>query len=136
MILLTKDDLLTLIDLYTLDTVTGGDDTLLDSMEANAIEEMTAYLNARYNTDTIFDPAEDTNKLVKLYLCDIILYHLHTRISPDNIPELRKDRYQNARDWLEKAADGFTSPILPTKEDSATMPIRYGSSSPKTDQYY
>lgn len=136
MIFLTKDDLLTLIDLHTLDTVTGDDDTLLDKMETRAIEEMAAYLNARYDTDLIFDPTEDRNGLIVMYLCDIMLYHLHSRIAPDNIPELRKDRYQDARDWLEKAADGFTAPILPTKEEPSTMPIRFGNSAPKTNQFY
>lgn len=132
---LTKDDILKLIDIDTLDVLTDADDTKLDTTEDTAIQEMTTYLNVRYDTEAIFTDTVP-NSLIVMYLTDIILYHLHSRISPDNIPELRVNRYTNARDWLEKAADGFTSPLLPTKAEDKNIPLRSGNSSPKIDFYY
>lgn len=132
---LTKDDILKLIDIDTLDVLTDEDDTRLDTTEDTAIQEMTTYLNTRYDTTEIFTGTEK-NSLIVMYLTDIILYHLHSRIAPDNIPELRVNRYTNARDWLEKAADGFTSPLLPAKAADKNIPLRSGNSSPKTDFYY
>ena len=133
---LTKQDFLSLIDEGTLNLVTENKDELLDQAEGRAIEEMNAYLNVRYDTALVFDPSNNRNGLIVMYLCDIVLYHLHARIAPDNIPELRKDRYTDAREWLEKAADGFTSPLLPSKEESDKLPVRFGSSMPKQQHYY
>ena len=135
MIFLTKDDFLAIIELETLDSVIDDDDTKLDAIEPVAIMEMATYLNARFDTDAIFT-AEERNALIVMYCCDISLYHIHSRISPDNIPTLRDERYKAAIDWLEKAADGFTAPLLPTKQEPSTMPIRFGSSAPKSDQFY
>lgn len=132
---LTNADLLTVIDQDTLDVLTDQDITKLTEAEARGIEEMIAYLSIRYNTDTIFG-GPNKSTLIKMYLADIVLYHLHTRVSPDNIPELRVERYKNANNWLEKVADGFISPNLPTKAESEKLPIRFGSSVEKTDHYY
>lgn len=128
-----------LIDPHTLGVLTGGDGVLLTETEGRAMQEMAAYLNARYDVEAIFSATgTDRNALVVMYLCDLLLYHLHARVSPDHIPELRKERYQNSRDWLEKAADGFTSPLLPGKdiETGDKPPIRYGSSLPKQNFHY
>lgn len=132
---LNKEDFLSLIDEQTLEVITDSNDALLDESEGRAIEEMNAYLNTRYDTDDIFNTS-NRNGLIVMYLCDIVLYHLHARISPDNIPELRKERYTNAKEWLEKAADGFISPLLPKKQDDDKIPLRYGSSIPKQNHYY
>ena len=48
-----------------------------------------------------------------LYLCDIVLYHLHTRIAPRNIPDLRVKRYDDAIAWLRMCAEGSVTPNLP-----------------------
>ncbi len=132
---LTTQDFLSLIDQATLTAITEDNNTLLDEAEGRAIEEMTAYLNARYNVSDIFEPQE-RNSLIVMYLCDIVLYHLHSRISPDHIPELRKERYRSAKDWLEKTADGFTTPTLPSKATDEKTPLRHGSSLPKQNPYY
>ena len=132
---LNKDDFLSLIDGNTLDVIIENNDALLDEAEGRAIEEMNAYLNVRYDTQTVFN-SNSRNGLIVMYLCDIVLYHLHSRISPDNIPELRKERYTNAKEWLEKAADGFISPLLPKKQEEDKTPLRFGSSLPKQKHYY
>ena len=131
-----KTDLLSLIDLTTLDTITDNNDAYIDEAELKAIEEMSSYLNVRYKVADIFDNSIGKNPLIVMYLSDILLYHLHSRISPDNIPELRMNRYNLAKEWLEKVADGFIDPLLPHKDDTEKIPLRYGNSSPKQKHYY
>jgi len=137
---ITKTDLYIVIDEKTLNVLTTDDtlteEAILDAAEGRAIDEMSGYLNTRYNIVDVFDAAKTRNGLVVMYLCDIVLYHLHSRKSPDNIPELRKDRYNSSVDWLEKTADGFTNPPLPAKEESEQIPLRKGNSSPKQNFYY
>jgi len=130
------NDLLTVIDQTTLNVVTGNNNALISAMEQNAVEEMTAYLSVRHDAQKIFSNPANLPKVVKMYLIDMILYHLHTRVSPDHIPELRAERYKNAINWLEKVADGFINPSLPVKNDKTTStPLRYGSGK-KQSHYY
>lgn len=44
--------------------------------------------------------------LLKQFMIDITLYHLHSGIAPRNIPELRVKRYDDAITYLEKVASG------------------------------
>lgn len=99
--------------------------------------EMETYLSNRYDIASIFSTVQaesDRNPLIILYLIDITLYHLHSNISPDNVPELRLTRYKAAIDWLKAVAMEKISPILPPKiNESGTQDISfvYGSN-PKT----
>lgn len=124
-----------MIDQDTLDTISQDDPSNIDRAELQAIEEMKDYLNVRYDPAAIF-AAIDRNQSVVLRCIDILLYHLHSSVMPDNIPTLRVDRYKEAVGWLEKVADGFIAPNLPVKEEDPTNPLRWGSSQPKTDQYF
>ena len=133
---LNKQDFLSLIDQATLNLLTENNNALLSEAEGRAIEEMKGYLNTRYDTTEIFDKNKAKNSLIVMYLCDIVLCHLHARISPDNIPELRQKRYENAKEWLQNAADGFISPLLPSKKNKDKIPIRYGNSLKKQKHYY
>ena len=136
MTFLNKQDFLSLIDQNTLNLLTENNNQLLSEAEARAIEEMTGYLNTRYDTSQIFNKNKTKNSLIVMYLCDIVLCHLHARISPDNIPELRQKRYENAKEWLQNAADGFISPLLPHQKNKDNIPIRYGNSLKKQKHYY
>lgn len=135
MIYLTMADLYTVITAEILEDVTGGDDTILDSAELSSIGEMTGYLNIRYDATACFNVNEKIPIIVQM-LVDILLYHAHARIMPDNIPTLREKRYNNAIQWCEKVADGFIAPELPIKEDQPTTPLRYGNSATKTNPYF
>ena len=46
------------------------------------------------------------------YLIDITLYHLHARINPRNIPELRGQRRDEAINWLKMINEGKISSKL------------------------
>jgi len=57
---------------------------------------------------------------------DICLYHLHSRIAPRNIPELRVKRYDDAIRWLRMSAEGAVTPALPILQPRQGARIRYG----------
>ena len=128
---LVKNDFLNIINNKALNVLTENNDTLLDTSEAIAIEETKSYLSVRFDVQAIF---EGDHSLVKMYLVDMAIYHLHARVSPNNIPELRKERYQYAKEWLMQVADGAINPLLPTSKDKK-QPIRYGSN-PKNQNFY
>jgi len=132
MIYLTFEDLKRVIQERDLEALTQGDDSLLDDGELSAIEEMTSYLSIRHDCAQVFDIAHK-KQLVAMYLCDIMLYHLFSRISPRNVPELRENRYSSAIRWLTKIADGALNADLPTyevgeNEEDTTSLLRFGSS--------
>jgi phage gp36-like protein len=51
---------------------------------------------------------------------DITVYHIFCIHNPRNISDIRKDRYDRAKEWLEAVADGKISidgaPLLPQEE--------------------
>lgn len=141
---LVLDDFYKVINEDELIDVVGAHDTpadegsiILEALETDGIQEMTGYLDIRYDADSCFDP-NDPIAIIKMKLVDIILYHAYTKISPNNVPEHRFQRYENAIDWLDKVASGKIAPKLPIKdeEDGPTTPIRFGSTKPKEDQYF
>lgn len=92
---------------------------------------------------TYWIKGDNRNQLILMYLIDITLYHLHTRINPRNIPELRMIRYdgnnpaQNggAIAWLKRIAGGELTANLPVILPEQGNSIRYGSN-PKNINVY
>jgi hypothetical protein len=70
-----------------------------------------------------------------LYLCDLVLYHLHARIAPRNIPELRVKRYDDAIEWLKACAEGNVTPNLPLLSPKQGNRIRYGGGIRQINSY-
>jgi phage gp36-like protein len=103
-----------------LNAVTRQDDAILDIMEDQAMEEMTGYLDARYDASAIFSQTGDNrHPLIKMFCMDITLYHLHSIHNPVKFPQIRKDRYERAVAWLKEVQQGNISPNgLPLKTDS------------------
>lgn len=117
--------------------ITYNDSNVQADCELAAQCEMETYLSSRYDVALIFSAtqlATDRNPLIILYLIDITLYHLHSNISPDTVPELRLTRYKAAIDWLKAVAMEKLSPVLPPKINEAgteAISFVYGSN-PKT----
>lgn len=76
------------------------------------------------------------NPLIISTLMDLTLYHIHSRISPNNIPQIRIDRYEAAQEWLHEVSMGrayLADCLLDTDEDGNTDGgLTWGSSSRKT----
>jgi hypothetical protein len=76
-------------------------------------------LAVRYAVDSIFSATGNSrNAEVVMYMVDMVLYHLHSRINPGQVPELRKERYADALDWLNKVSAGDFLPDLPKVGDA------------------
>lgn len=83
---------------------------------------------------------DNRNALIVQYLLDITLYHLHSRINPRNIPDLRKERYNGndpmdrggAIGWLKAVASGSINADLPTIDPTQGLSIRWGNANGST----
>ncbi len=130
---ITQDDLKLLINDTDLQTLTGGNNNMLDKAENLSVATMKSFIAVRYDADGIFSPP--LQEPLKSILIDLMLWHLHANISPDHIPELRKERYDAAMQWLNKLALGEINPGLPVKNDKEGTPLRYGTGK-KFNHYY
>lgn len=129
---LEKTEFESLIKAYDLEQLTAGEDSLLDLSELAAIHEMQSYLIDRYDVAAIFEVEEDEDKhpLIKMYLIDMVLYHLHSRLARRDMPLHRENRYNIALQWLRSVAEGELNPNLPIRkddEDKDIMNFRMGS---------
>lgn len=77
------------------------------------------------NTEYFKERDERNSKLVDVTI-DVLLYHIHSRISPRNIPDLRRLRYDGddpaqrggAIGWLKSVQKGTITPNLPVTDNS------------------
>lgn len=111
--MITETDFHTYIKADVLDRIIEDNPTYLQEAILSAKEEIETYLENRYETILLFDSPKNHFKMLWI---DISLYHLHSRISPRQIPELRGIRYDSAISFLQKVNDGKLSPKYPLKE--------------------
>jgi phage gp36-like protein len=123
--MLTTKDLQVLISSKELEAVEQADMELRAKAEAMAIEQIKSYLVGRYDTTAIFS---QDNSLIKMYLADLMLFHLFASLPNRMGLETRQLRYDNAIRWLEQVATGKLTPDLPKLEPNETKgTISYGS---------
>jgi hypothetical protein len=78
-------------------------------------------------TDTnTWTQADNRDQQIVMYLIDIVLFHIHSRIAPRNVPELRAARYTNAINWLNMVKTGDVTPELPVLQPVQGGRVRYG----------
>jgi phage gp36-like protein len=132
---LTETDYSVQIRSEILTTVKNTD--ALPKAELSAQAEMESYLRVRFDVANVFNKEDlERNPIVLMYLVDIVLYHLHTNISPRNIPELRGIRYEAAINWLKMVAKGDLNPDLPTLPDDNAEYLFSGGSNSKYSQHW
>ncbi len=106
MAFLSKIDFRFSISTAVIDSITGGDDSIVDELAAEAIEEMKSYLNERYDVVTVFSATGTArNKMIVMYCKDIALYHLYSIPTLMTIPDNRINRYSKALTWLKDVRD-------------------------------
>lgn len=90
-------------------------------------------------TDTTkWTAGDNRNQQIITYLIDITLYHLHSRINPRNVPDLRMRRYDgnqqvgmptsSAIGWLKAVASGDITADLPNIDPQQGVSITWGVS--------
>lgn len=106
-------------------------------------------------SDTDYWKQGDNRDQKLLMVCiDIALFHLHTRISPRNIPELRTLRYSgkpedrisvynapikypeySALGWLQSCSRGELTPSMPINQPETGNRIRFGGNQKNVNSY-
>lgn len=81
--------------------------------------------------------AGDTrNPMIVAIIKDIALYTIHSNISPNNIPQLRKDRYDGAIKWLNNVSNDRLSADLPLADtDQALGSMRLGGNTKYSERW-
>lgn len=94
-----------------IDSLTRGDDSILDICEDRAIEEMKSYLSTRYDVETLFSARHGERHPLVLMMClDIATYHIYCVGNPQKLQNgTRKDRYDRAIEWLKAVSKGTVS---------------------------
>jgi len=70
-----------------------------------------------------------------MMIIDVALFHLHSRIAPRNIPELRVKRYEAAVEWFRMCAEGKITPSLPLIQPKQGNRIRFGGNVKNINNY-
>lgn len=139
MAFLTDNDYKTLIKDVNLTQVTGGVAAVRTQSELAAQQEIESYLNQRYQVPQIFNKTGNSrNALIVMYMIDVALYHMHSRVTPRNIPQIRIDRYDSAIAWLKMVSKGAITPDLPRltdEEGEGKLRSRYGSNPKMNHQW-
>lgn len=102
-----------------------------------------SFTGAYPDDTTKWTKGDNRNQQIVMYLIDITLYHLHSRINPRNIPELRAIRYdgnnatQNggAIGWLKMVASGTVTADIPSIVPEQGVSIRWGSNEQNENLY-
>lgn len=131
MIWLVEADLHKLIKPENLAQIIEEDASILADTELATLQEIEGFLSNRYDVPAIWQTVGlDRNAMLVMRACDIMLYHIHSRINPNRVPELRNDRYAQAIDFLKSVAKGLLSPNLPvltTENGAIQTTYKYGS---------
>lgn len=118
-----------------LQQIISNNEAIRQQAELVAIGEARSYLVQKYRfDDELLNTGDDRDSQLVNYICDLTLYHLHSRISPRNIPQLRQDRYDNAVAWLKMCAMGDVTPKLLEYEVPQKI-IRWGSNAKNSNSY-
>ena len=112
--------------------------TLIDTLELATIAVGVTPTNT-----TLVTKGDNRNQALVMYLIDMTLYHLHCRINPRNVPDIRAIRYNgnNATEnggaigWLKKVAKGEVSVSLDKIVPTQGSRVIYGSNAKQTHNY-
>jgi hypothetical protein len=91
--------------------------------------------NTAITATTYWTQGDNRSQQLLTFLIDITLYHLHSRISPRNIPELRVKRYDDAIRWLKAVGKGDVTANLPLLKPAQGSRIRYGGNVKNINSY-
>jgi len=121
-------------------TVLGADAaTILTDAERKAQAQLTSVLNVRYDVPAIFAATgESRNAEIVMYMVDMVIYHVHSRISPGQVPDNVKARYQDALDWIKMVAAGKLEPDLPKpagSDEGMKNDVKWGGRDPRNPYY-
>ena len=133
---LNNQDFLFLISDVNMQQIINNNEAIREQSNLLAIAEVRSYLIQKYDIDK--ELAKNTTARDSQILSntiDISLYHLHSRLAPRNIPELRQTRYDNAIMWLKMCANGEVTPSIERLTPESGNRIRYGGNKKNINTY-
>jgi hypothetical protein len=93
-------------------------------------------INKRYDTAAIFSATgDDRSIIVIMYLIDITLYILHSKVATRAIPKAREDNFKTAKEWLKLVNIGRLNPDLPEMIDADENENYLGSAGSNTQRW-
>ena len=126
--------------LYSPTTTYAVGDLIYDAILPDIYEAVNIAPAGTSLTDTFYFRAGDPrNALIIQYLVEIVLFNIHKRISPQNVPAIREIAYDNAIRWLIGVQRGNITPKLPSLNNSSGNiggGIEWGQSAPKANNYW
>lgn len=93
--------------------------------------------NVHPTNKTKWTAGDNRNPQMVQKMIDVVLYHIHSRIAPRNIPELRVKRYDDAISWLKSCAKGdYITASLTKFQPNTGARSRWGSRLPKQNNNF
>jgi len=118
-----------------LQQIISANEAIRQQAELVAIGEARSYLIQKYLFDEeLAKTGSNRDAQLVNYIVDLSLYHLHSRLTPRNVPEVRQTRYDNAIGWLKMCAMGEATPKLEIRADAGRV-IRFGSQLKNSNNY-
>jgi len=78
---------------------------------------------------------DNRSQMIVLSVMDIMIYQLHKSIAPKNIPELRKEAYYQACEYLKGLSDGTYNSNLPSIQPLTGLRVNFGGGTRKNNGY-
>jgi phage gp36-like protein len=133
---LNVDDYLLHIQDVNIQQIINSNEAVRDQANLLAVAEARSYLIQKYDIDLeLAKTGSDRDAQMLSTVIDISLFHLHSRIAPRNIPELRQMRYDNAIMWLNQCAKGEVTPALEKINPLQGNRIRFGGNTKNQNTY-
>lgn len=130
------DDYLLQIQDVNLQQIINNNEAIRENAGLLAEAEARSFLIQKYDFESeLSKSGTERDPQLLAYIIDIALFHLHSRIAPRNVPELRQTRYENALAWLKMCAFGDVTPKLTPISPAQGNRIRYGGNTKKINQY-
>ncbi len=116
------------------DTTTAGSSTM-GVIYWGAGVAYTVAAGTRPTDATKWTAGDNRSQQLVMVTVDIALYHVHSRIAPNNIPDLRAKRYDDAVKWLKMAGQGDITAALPLIQPKSGARIRWGGRVKNVNSY-
>ena len=127
-----------------LDSLLRGDaaegNAVIEVCENRAVATVRSLIGTRYDCDSIFSATGDERNVLVLKVCvDIAVYEIFCQHNPYKMSQVRKDRYDDAMQWLRDVRDFNANiegaPLLPGDDQERNSRWLIGSD-PKRDMYF
>lgn len=135
-----ETDLASVIQERFLDESTAniaGDQTILNNIEAKAIEYVISYITGRYKTDLIFSETTPlASGILKQIIAQIVVYRAVKRNAARKVPEDYVTLMSDATKQLERIQSGAMSLVgMPLQTDASgeTTPVLFGNTTNKSN---